>query len=61
MPHIKIPGIYWKMFVYVFKIFLNFRISENQLKKQAMSAAERKRNKRKRKMEQMNDDKKEGE
>ena len=39
------------MFVYVFKIFLNFRISENQLKKQAMSAAERKRNKRKRKME----------
>ena len=49
------------MFVYVFKIFLNFRISENQLKKQAMSAAERKRNKRKRKMEQMDDDKKEGE
>ena len=46
------------MFVYVFNIFLNFRMSENQLKKQAMSAAVRKQNERKRKMEQINDDEK---
>ena len=32
------------MFVYVFKIFLNFTMSENQRKKQVMSAAERKGN-----------------
>ena len=46
------------MFAYVFKIVWNFTILENQLKKQAMSAAKRKRNLRKRKIELMNDDEK---
>lgn len=44
--------------MYVFKSFLNFRMSENQLKKPAISVAERKQNQKKQKMELINDDKK---
>ena len=47
MPHIRIPGNadnIVNFFLHVLKTFRNFRMSENQPKKQAMSAAERKRN-----------------
>ena len=61
MPQIKIPGNVDNILKNVcvcIQYFLNFRMSEDQLKKQAMSAAVRKQNERKRKMEQINDDEK---
>ena len=47
MHQIRIPGNVdniVKNVLYQFKTFFNFRLSENQTKKQAMSAAARKQN-----------------
>ena len=56
MHQIRIPGNVdniVKNILYQFKTFFNFRLSENQTKKQAMSAAARKRNQKNKKTELM--------